>query len=307
MKINDFYTSLRRRYIFIAPCKRSVARGRVCPTQAVNSVGVTPPTGVRGGRGWLFTPRCASLARGYKYMSPIGEGNEQLFFKIIQKWGIYGRNNICKIKMIDFWENNFKEKQTMWGFEPAESAIIVKNFFIREKVNEILIAGIGYGRNAKIFLENGIYVTGIEISETAIRLARTLNKLEIPIYHGSVAEMPFDSKLYDGIFSYALIHLLNYRERKKFISDCYSQLKSGGYMFFSTIAKKDSLYAKGKPVSKDRFEVMKGAKLFFYDTESIKKEFEKYGLVDFLEVEETIKFADNIPPMSFTLIKCKKV
>ena len=49
--------------------------------------------------------------------------------------------------MIDFWENNFKEKQTMWGFEPAESPIIVKNFFIKEKVNEILIAGIGYGRN----------------------------------------------------------------------------------------------------------------------------------------------------------------
>jgi 2-polyprenyl-3-methyl-5-hydroxy-6-metoxy-1,4-benzoquinol methylase len=208
--------------------------------------------------------------------------------------------------MTDFWEHNFKEKQTMWGFEPAESAIIVKDFFVKEKAKEILIPGIGYGRNARIFLENGMNVTGIEISETAIHLARTQNKLEIPIYYGSVAEMPFDSKLYDGIFSYALIHLLNHRERKKFIKDCYSQLKSGGYMFFSTIAKKDSLYAKGKPVSKDRFEVMKGAKLFFYDAESINKEFEKYGLVDFSEIDEIIKFADNIPPMRFTLIKCKK-
>jgi 2-polyprenyl-3-methyl-5-hydroxy-6-metoxy-1,4-benzoquinol methylase len=208
--------------------------------------------------------------------------------------------------MTDFWEHNFKEKQTMWGFEPSKSVIIVKDFFIEEKFNEILIPGIGYGRNAKIFLENGMNVTGIEISKTAIRLARTQNKLEIPIYHGSVAEMPFDSKLYDGIFSYALIHLLNNRERKKFISDCYNQLKFGGYMFFSTIAKKDSLYAKGKLVSKDRFEVMKGAKLFFYDTESIKKEFEKYGLVDFSEIDEPIKFSDNIPPMKFTLIKCKK-
>jgi len=208
--------------------------------------------------------------------------------------------------MIDFWEHNFKEKQSMWGFEPAESAIIVKDFFIKKKLKDILIPGIGYGRNTKIFLENGINVTGIEISKTAIDLARTQNKLEIPIYHGSVVEMPFDRKLYDGIFSYALIHLLNNRERKKFISDCYSQLKSGGYMFFSTIAKKDSLYAKGKPVSKDRFEVMKGAKLFFYDTESINKEFEKYGLVDFSEIDEPIKYDNNYPPMRFTLIKCKK-
>jgi len=208
--------------------------------------------------------------------------------------------------MIDFWEHNFKEKQTMWGFEPAESAIAVKDFFVKEKVNEILIPGIGYGRNARIFLENGINVTGIEISETAIRLARTENNLEIPIYNGSVTNMPFDSKVYSGIFSYALIHLLNSHERKKFISDCYSQLKIGRYMFFATISKKDSMYAKGKPVSKERFEVMKGAKLFFYDTESITKEFEKYGLIDFSEIEEPVKFNKDCPPMRFTLIKCKR-
>ena len=207
--------------------------------------------------------------------------------------------------MIDFWELNFREKQTMWGFEPAESAITVKNFFVKEKTNELLIPGIGYGRNAKIFLENGINVTGIEISETAIRLARE-NKLEIPIYHGSVADMPFDSKLYGGIYSYALIHLLNNRERKKFISDCYNQLKIGGYMFFTTISKKDALYAKGNPVSKDRFEITKGVKVFFYDAESIRKEFEKYGLLSFSEIDEPVKFNNNSPPMKFILIKCKK-
>jgi len=46
----------------------------------------------------------------------------------------------------------------MWGFEPAESAIMVKDFFIEKKLNEILIPGIGYGRNATIFLENGMTV-----------------------------------------------------------------------------------------------------------------------------------------------------
>ena len=208
--------------------------------------------------------------------------------------------------MIDFWEHNFKEKQTMWGFEPANSAIMVKDFFLKEKLKDILIPGIGYGRNAKIFLENGINVTGIEISKTAIELARIQNKLDIQIYHGSVAEMPFDKKLYDGIFCYALIHLLNNRERKIFICDCYRQLKSGGYMFFSTISKNDSLYAKGKYVSNNRFKVMKGAKVFFYDTESIKREFEKYGLLDFWEIDEPIKFDNNLPPMKFTVIKCQK-
>ena len=39
--------------------------------------------------------------------------------------------------MIEFWEHTFKEKQTMWGFKPAESAIIVKDFFVKEKANKI--------------------------------------------------------------------------------------------------------------------------------------------------------------------------
>ena len=34
--------------------------------------------------------------------------------------------------------------------------------------------------------------------------------------------MPFDKALYDGIFSYALIHLLNEKERGKLTNDCYN-------------------------------------------------------------------------------------
>jgi len=208
--------------------------------------------------------------------------------------------------MTDFWDNIFKEKQTLWGFEPAESAIVVNDFFVEKNLKEILIPGIGYGRNAMVFLENGMNVTGIEISKTAIELARTQNNLDIPIFHGSVTEMPFDDKLYDGIFSYALIHLLNQRERKKFIGDCYRQLNAGGYMFFSTVSKKDALYERGKPAGKDRFEVMGGAKLYFYDADSIKKDFGEYGLMDFSDIEEPVKFNKNYPPMKFILIKCRK-
>lgn len=77
--------------------------------------------------------------------------------------------------MENFWEKNFKIKQTMWGFEPSESAILVKDFFIEKGIKEILIPGIGYGRNARLFVENGFDVTGIEISKTAIELAYTKN------------------------------------------------------------------------------------------------------------------------------------
>jgi len=58
---------------------------------------------------------------------------------------------------------------------------------LRLGIGRLMIPGIGYGRNAKVFIDNGINVTGIEISKTAIDLARQ-NGLDSSIYHGSVTD-----------------------------------------------------------------------------------------------------------------------
>ena len=207
--------------------------------------------------------------------------------------------------MTEFWESSFIEKQTMWGFVPSDSAILTKDFFLEKNVKDILIPGFGYGRNAKVFIDHGIDVTGIEISKTAIGLARD-NGLTMPIYHGSVADMPFDDKLYDGIFSYALIHLLNEREREKFIQSCYNQLKPNGYMIFTSISKEAPMYGKGKRLGKDYFEIMDGVKMYFYDSDSIKQEFGEYGLIEISEIVEPHKDDETKPPFTFSMIKCQK-
>lgn len=208
--------------------------------------------------------------------------------------------------MTEFWESSFVEKQLMWGAEPSDSAIQAKNFFITNNVQDILLPGFGYGRNAKIFHDSGINVTGIEISKTAIDLAKAQGADQMTVYHGSVSDMPFDNNLYDGIFCFALIHLLNSRERKKFIKDCYSQLKPGGYMLFVTISPKAPMYGKGKLLSKERFGMPHGVKLFFYDVDSIQREFGKHGLVRISEIEEPNKQVANAASVPFLVIKCKK-
>jgi len=207
---------------------------------------------------------------------------------------------------MEYWESSFKEMQTSWGFEPSDSAILSMDFFRANDAKEILIPGIGYGRNARIFCDNGFNVTGIEISKTAIDLAKSKNGLDIKIHNGSVTEMPFDNRIYDGIFCYALVHLLNARERKKFIRDCFNQLKPGGYMIFTVVSKKVSMYGTGKQLSKDRFKIKNGLKVFFYDADSVKQEFGKYGKMEFSEIDEPIKHMKNEPPLKCILIKCKR-
>ncbi len=199
--------------------------------------------------------------------------------------------------MTEFWEEAFKDKQEMWGLNPAKSTILTKDFFAQQKVKSVLIPGIGYGRNAQIFKENGITVTGIEISETAIELGKKNFGNEMKIYHGSVTEMPFDNNLYDGIYCYGLIYLLDKHERAKLIQDCYNQLTENGFMVFTAITKQAVTYGQGTELSKDRFEMFGGVKIFFYDNETISEEFTNTGLFEVTEVTE------NYP---FYLIKCKK-
>ena len=197
----------------------------------------------------------------------------------------------------EFWERNFIEKQEMWGFEPSNSAVLAKDFFVGKSVKNILIPGIGYGRNAQIFRENGIEVTGIEISKTAIEMARRHYGTDMTIFHGSVTDMPFDNCRYDGVFCYALIHLLDSAERRKVILDCYNQLAKDGYMIFTVISKEAQTYGKGKFISQDRYEIFDGVKMFFYDRDSVHAEFDEAGLFEITEINE------NFP---FFLIKCRK-
>lgn len=200
--------------------------------------------------------------------------------------------------MTDFWEDSFIEKREMWGLEPAKSAKLTKDLFVKQSVSNVLIPGIGYGRNAQVFYQNGIDVTGIEISKTAIILARKHYGSSWTIYHGSVTDMPFDNKKYDGIFCHALIHLLNHEERAKLIQDCYNHISDNGYMVFTAITKEAPNFGKGKLLGKDRYEFHEGAKIFYYDMESVKNEFGQSGLYEIMEVNEN-------QPMY--MIKCRKI
>lgn len=199
--------------------------------------------------------------------------------------------------MTEFWEQAFKDKQEMWGLDPAKSTVLTKDIFVEHNVKNVLVPGFGYGRNAQIFIDSGMSVTGIEISQTAIDLAQKHFGQELKIYHGSVTEMPFDDKLYDGIFCYGLIYLLNKDERAKLIIDCFNQLTEDGFMFFTAITKDAQTYRQGTQLSKDRFKMFGGVNIFFYDKQSIEEEFGNAGLFEVTEVTE------NYP---FYLIKCRK-
>lgn len=110
-------------------------------------------------------------------------------------------------------------------------------------------------------MDKEIEISGVEISNAAIKLTEKHYGKSIKIHHGSVTNMPFDNKLYDGILCHALIHLLDETERRKLISNCYSQLKKGSEIFFSVITREVQTFGRGSLISEDRYEQFVGLKI----------------------------------------------
>jgi len=205
--------------------------------------------------------------------------------------------------MPEFWETAFADKQLMWGLEPARSAVFARDWLGRAGAKEILIPGVGYGRNARPFLDRGMSVTGIEISETAIGLARSQLGLDIPIHHGPVAGMPYDERRYDGIFCHALIQLLDADARAKLVRDCHDQLAPGGHMIFTCVSKEAPMYGKGARLGDDRYEVLPGVQMYFYDGASIDRDFAPHGLLERSPIDEPMPHGGSLP---FFVVVCGK-
>jgi hypothetical protein len=118
--------------------------------------------------------------------------------------------------------------------------------------------------------------------------------------------MPFDEIKYDGIFCYALIHLLNKPERKAFLKSCLNHLKNKGLMIFVVPSTQMSMYGTGRALSKNRFEISKGIKVFFYDSKSLNQEFSPYGLIEYKEIEEPVKFMEGQDPLKMFFVICNR-
>ena len=180
----------------------------------------------------------------------------------------------------EFWEKAFSSNARMWGEKATDNAYQVLEILKQHQVQNMLIPGFGYGRNAQVFHEAGIEVSGIEISETAIARARKHFKNDTTIHHGSVEQMPFDEKKYQAIYSYSLIHLLSKAERRRFIAMCHEQLEPGGIMVTVGLSTEDIRFGQGEYLGENTFRSHHGLKLFFYDQEAVQAEFADYGIIE---------------------------
>jgi 2-polyprenyl-3-methyl-5-hydroxy-6-metoxy-1,4-benzoquinol methylase len=167
--------------------------------------------------------------------------------------------------MKDYWNARFENEGLMWGIEPSDVVVKFGQKLKENNVKDILIIGIGYGRNGKFLIENGYNVDGIELSEEAIKLGEKFCP-KIKFINASFLDINLN-KEYDAIFCYSILHLFKEKDRKRIIENCIKHCRNNGLILLSCFSVNDKTFGTGNKIEDNTYEIKNGKTVHFF-TES---------------------------------------
>ncbi len=180
--------------------------------------------------------------------------------------------------MGDYWDGRYRREGKIWGDRPSVTAEYAAKNFRAKGAGRVLIPGIGYGRNARAFVDAGFAVAGIEISEEALGI---LEK-ELPTVErrrGSVLDTPFGGH-YDAIYCFNVLHLLRSDERKIFLKKCLDSLSEGGLAFFTAFSEREPSFGRGAETEPGTFESKPGRPVHYFTEADLSSQFEGFVILE---------------------------
>lgn len=107
----------------------------------------------------------------------------------------------------------------------------------------VLDIGCASGRDAKLLVEQGYEVVGIDLSTELLKMARE-NVPSVQFLEADMLELPFEDNSFDGIWSAAVVHHLKVSDMPTAIKEMYRVLKPGGVVFIGTKSGEGEKYIK---------------------------------------------------------------
>jgi ubiquinone/menaquinone biosynthesis C-methylase UbiE len=136
------------------------------------------------------------------------------------------------------WDQIYREVPVdQWGWELGKPRPILVAMVENGKVppGQALDLCCGAGTNTVYLAKKGFKVTGIDISLTALQLAKkeaTKANVTIDFLNGSFVDLAFADAAFDFVFDMGCFHHVEPEDRNRFLIGLYRVLKLGGvYMF----------------------------------------------------------------------------
>jgi len=132
--------------------------------------------------------------------------------------------------------------------------------FKRRKIRHVLDLGCGVGRNAVYLAKNGFDVVGVDVSASALRLAkqwvREENLKNVVFLQATMTSIPLDDAQFDAVISVSVIHHAVKRDIEKTVDEVYRILKRNGLFLANLTSVKDPRYGRGKKVEAGTFRTL---------------------------------------------------
>jgi len=139
------------------------------------------------------------------------------------------------------WEKIFKAQE--WGKYPSENLIqfVARNFYKKNRAEvKLLEVGCGTGANIWYMSREGFNVSGIDGSDTAIKIAQERMKnenLNARLIVGDIISLPFDNMEFDAIIDNECLYSNNEQNSIRVLSEINRVLKNEGLFYSRTFSK----------------------------------------------------------------------
>ncbi|MGH7579767.1 MAG: class I SAM-dependent methyltransferase [Gemmatimonadales bacterium] len=199
------------------------------------------------------------------------------------------------------WTQAYERGMTMW--QPQESIVVfaarflkrredLRRWTVKRQATRVLDLGCGNGSNARFFAQQGYEAHGIDISSSAIELARTWfadEGLAGDLRVGSCLELPYDDGFFDVVVSHGVLDHLSPEDGLRTMGEVRRVLRPGGLCFLTLVAVNDCEYGKGDPAGRHTFVVTdgyeKGLPQHYFDEADIAELHQGFAVLDLRRIE----------------------
>ncbi len=155
-----------------------------------------------------------------------------------------------------YWNNYYADKAfgSGGGTKPSLFACFAFQEYM-EAGKELIELGCGNGRDSLFFAKNGINVTGIDASETAIDELRNMVELDncIFICDDFVNAEAIYQIQYDYCYSRFTLHAINEQQEEQILLKAFGMIKENGFLFIEARSVHDGKYGIGQEVEKNAY------------------------------------------------------
>ena len=177
-----------------------------------------------------------------------------------------------------FWEDRYSREKMIWGEKPSTTVGLANKFLEAYGVSRILVPGSGYDRNAKYFADKGYDVVGIELSRTAVEMAKRYSP-KVKHLVGSFLKIDLPTKRFDGIYCFNVLHLFLASDRESFVEKCWEALEPCGLAFFTVFSENETDYRKGREIEENTFETKPGRPAHYFTENDLLEHFSAFRLI----------------------------